>query len=300
MAAKPIVAGTDGSEESLRAVDWAAREAVLRGLPLRIVSAAALLPRMAERQRQAVSGLDTVSDRLRKDRDRALAAAAERVRAASPDLLIDVDELTGAPATALAEAGSGATMLVVGARGAGAFAAMILGSVSQYVSARATCPVVVVRDGTAAASRLVGVGIGDPAGSTAALAFAFEEAALRKASLIAVHAWDMPYGEIGPAVWDLATPGRPAIEEEAARQLESMLADWRVKYPDVQVSQEFVHAHPGRALVGLSARADLVVLGRHSAHSDTHPAHGALPGPGAVRHAVLNHAHGTVVTVPSS
>ena len=49
MAAKPIVAGTDGSEESLRAVDWAAREAVLRGAPLRIVSAASLLPRMASR-----------------------------------------------------------------------------------------------------------------------------------------------------------------------------------------------------------------------------------------------------------
>ena len=79
MAAKPVVVGTDGSEESLRAVDWAAREAVLRGLPLRIVSAAALPPRMVERQAEAVSGLDTVSDALRKNRDRALAAAAERV-----------------------------------------------------------------------------------------------------------------------------------------------------------------------------------------------------------------------------
>ena len=49
MAAKPIVAGTDGSEESLRAVDWAAREAALRGAPLRIVSAAAALPRMTSR-----------------------------------------------------------------------------------------------------------------------------------------------------------------------------------------------------------------------------------------------------------
>ena len=95
MAAKPVVAGTDGSEESLRAVDWAAREAVLRGLPLRIVSAAALLPRMAERQRQAVSGLDTVSDTLRRNRDRGLAAAAERAAAAAADLLIDVDELDG-------------------------------------------------------------------------------------------------------------------------------------------------------------------------------------------------------------
>jgi nucleotide-binding universal stress UspA family protein len=293
MAVKPVVAGTDGSEESLRAVDWAAREAVLRGLPLRIVSAAALPPKMVERQAQEVSGLDTVSDTLRKDRDRALAAAAERVQAAAPDLVIDVDELTGAPAHALTEAGSGASMLVVGARGVGAFAAMVLGSVSQYVSTHATCPVVVVREETAAAHRQVGVGIGDPVNSAAALAFAFEEASLRKASLIAVHAWDMPYDQLGRAVWALATPGRPALEDRAVRQLDGLLAEWQGKYPDVQVSHDFVHAHPGRALVGLSARADLVVLGRHTAH-------GAVPGPGAVRHAVLNHAHGPVVTVPSS
>jgi len=292
MAAKPIVAGTDGSEESLRAVDWAAREAVLRGLPLRIVSAAALPPRMIERQRQEVSGLGTVSGALCKDRDRALAAASGRVRAAAPDLLVDVDDLAGAPARSLVEAGSGASMLVVGARGIGAFAAMVLGSVSRYASAHAPCPVVVVREETTAARRQVGVGIGDPDRSAAALAFAFEEAALRKASLIARHARDMPYGEIGPAVWDLATPGRLALEEEAERQLDSVLADWRGKYPDVQVSRDFVRAHPGRALVGLSARADLVVLGRHTTH-------GALPGAGAVRHAVLNHAHGPVVTVPS-
>lgn len=290
MAARPVVAGTDGSDESLRAVDWAAREAVLRGLPLRIVSAVALPPRMNDSQ--AVPGVDSVSDTLRKARHRHLAAAAERAAAAAPDLLIDVDELTGAPARAVTEAGSGASMLVVGARGIGAFTAMILGSVSRYVSSHATCPVVVVRDELTAAHRQVGVGIGDPAGSADALAFAFEEAALRKASLIAVHAWDAPYGQIASASWALATPGRRAIEEETARQLDSVLAEWQGKYPDVQVSRDFVQAHPGRMLVGLSARADLVVLGRH-------PAHGALPGAGAVRHAVLNHAHGPVVTVPS-
>ena len=291
MAAKPVVAGTDGSEESLRAVDWAAREAVLRGLPLRIVSAVALPPRMNDSQ--AVPGVDSVSDTLRKARGRALAAAAERAAAVAPDLVVDVDELTGAPAHAVTEAGSGASMLVVGARGIGAFTAMILGSVSQYVSLHATCPVAVIREETTAAHRQVGVGIGDPARSAAALAFAFEEAALRNASLIAIHAWDSPYGQIGPAMWALATPGRPALEEEAARELDSLLADWQGKYPDVQVSHDFVHAHPGRALVGLSARADLVVLGRHTTHA-------ALPGAGAVRHAVLNHALGPVVTVPSS
>jgi len=290
MTVKPVVAGTDGSEESLRAVDWAAREAVLRGLPLRIVSAADAPPRMIPHRHG--SGPDTVSDTLRKEREHALNVAAERARRAAPELRVDVDDLPRAPAYALAEAGSDAAMLVVGARGVGAFTALILGSVSQYVSAHATCPVVVVREETTAATRQVGVGIGDPARGNAALAFAFEEASLRKASLIAVHAWDMPSGEIGAGVWALATPGRPALDEEAARQLESVLADWQGKYPDVQVSHDFVHAHPGRALVGLSARADLVVLGRHTKH-------GALPGPGAVRHAVLNHAHGPVVTVPA-
>jgi nucleotide-binding universal stress UspA family protein len=291
MTTKPVVVGTDGSEESLRAVDWAAREAVFRSLPLRIVSAAAMPPRMI--QRRHGSGPDTVSDRLREDRDHALAVATERAQAAVPELQVDVDRLAGSPAYGLIEAGSDASMLVLGARGVGAFTALILGSVTQYVSGHATCPVVVVREETAAAHRQVGVGIGDPASSAAAVAFAFEEASLRKASLVAVHAWDTPHGKIGPAVWDLATPGRPSLEEEVARELDGVLADWQDKYPDVEVSHDFVHAHPGRALVGLSARADLVVLGRHTTH-------GARPGPGSVRHAVLNHAHGPVVTVPSS
>ena len=64
MAAKPIVAGTDGSEESLRAVDWAAREAMLRGAPLRIVSAATLLPRMVPRA--GSTEYDDVTDVLSK------------------------------------------------------------------------------------------------------------------------------------------------------------------------------------------------------------------------------------------
>ena len=67
-----------------------------------------------------------------------------------------------------------------------------------------------------------------------------------------------------------------------------MLDRWQEKYPDVPVSQDVVHGHPGRALASLSARADLVVLGRHP----------GLPGPGSVRHAVLNHAHGPIVIVP--
>jgi nucleotide-binding universal stress UspA family protein len=101
MAAKPIVAGTDSSEESLRAVDWAAREAALRGTPLRIVAAAALLPRMASRV--GTVEYDTVTDVLLKERDRALAAAAERAARTAPGLLIDADPLDGQPAQAVTE-----------------------------------------------------------------------------------------------------------------------------------------------------------------------------------------------------
>jgi nucleotide-binding universal stress UspA family protein len=291
MAAKPIVAGTDGSEESLRAVDWAAREAVLRGAPLRIVSAASLLPRMVSRA--GPTNYDTVTDVLLKDRDRALATAAERAAKMAPDVLIDTDQLTGQPAQALTESGAGALMLVLGSRGVGAFTAMVLGSISRYAASHASCPVVVVRDETAATHRQVGIGLGDLDHCADSLTFAFEEASLRQASLLAIHAWHAPHGDISRAGDTFTAAGAHELEAEAARQLEALLNEWREKYPDVPVSQDVVHGHPGRALVGLSARADLVVIGRHAKHPGTQ-------GPGSVRHAVLNHAHGPVAVVPSS
>jgi nucleotide-binding universal stress UspA family protein len=280
MTAKPIVAATDGSEYSLRAVEWAALEAVLRGAPLRIVSAATLLPRMAPGQSGAE--ISAVADMLRQNRDQALAAAVTRAAAVAPGVLTDTDDLTGPPALAVADSGSGALMLVVGSRGAGAFTALVLGSVTRYVASHAPCPVVVIRDVPPSPHHLVGVGLADLDNCAAALTFAFEEATLRKAALTAVHAWEAPHAAI---------PDRAS--EEAHRQLSGLLDGWREKYPDVEVTQDVVHGHPARALVGLSARADLVVVGRHAAHT-------ALPGPGAVRHAVVSHAHGPVVIVPSA
>jgi nucleotide-binding universal stress UspA family protein len=100
-----------------------------------------------------------------------------------------------------------------------------------------------------------------------------------------------PYVSRGGTVSPLPHPH--AVEAEAARQLARLLDQWRDKYPGVPVGQDVVQGHPGRALAGLSARADLVVIGRHAKHPD-------LQGPGTVRHALLNHAHGTVAVVPSS
>src|SRR5689334_22923464 len=288
MASKPIVAGTDGSAESLRAVDWAAREAALRGAPLRIVATAGLMPRM--RPHTDETQYETVTDVLVDDRDRALAVAAERAAKAAAGVLIDTDELNGPTAQAVTESGSGALMLVVGSRGAGAFTALLLGSVSRYAASHALCPVVVVRDEAPEPHGLVGVGVGDLDNCGDSLTFAFEEASLRHASVLALHAWHTPQTDISRAGQMSTAPEQRAVAADAAKHLDALLEEWRAKYPDVPARPGGGHGHPAPALIGPSGRAHLVVIGRHSRHQ----------GPGSVRHAVLYHAHGPVVTVPSA
>ena len=114
MTTRPVVAGTDGSEESLCAVEWAALEARRRRAPLRIVSAVAAPPLV---HAYHASGLTA-----RAACARALTEAATRTCEVAPDLVIDIDLLAGPPALAVADNGSGALMMVVGARGAGGFA----------------------------------------------------------------------------------------------------------------------------------------------------------------------------------
>jgi nucleotide-binding universal stress UspA family protein len=293
MATRPVVVGVDGSEESLRAVEWAAVEAGRRRSPLRIVSAPAIPPRM-----HAHAFPVTVASTLREISGRALGAAVTRAEEVAPGLLVDTDLLSGAPALALAECGSGASMLVVGARGAGGFAAMILGSVSRYAAMHTPCPVVVVRQETMAVHREITIGIRDPQDPTEALAFAFEEAALRNAELVAIHAWSwfppalrVPGGE-GDATPQPTDPQQ--VSADAAARLAEALNGWRSKYPEVRVRHEVVHCHPARVLASYSARSDLVVLGRHVTPSE------AGPGIGSIQHAVLNHATGPVAVIPSS
>jgi len=197
--------------------------------------------------------------------------------------------LSGTPALAVAESGADASMLVLGARGAGGFTAMVLGSVSRYVASRAPCPVVVVREESMAVHREIAVGVRDPQDTTEALAFAFEEAALRDADLVAVHTW----------YWFQSAPHRAApgetdrISAEAASRLAAALEGWHEKYPAVRVRHDVIHGHPARVLASYSARTDLVVLGRHG-HPD-----GVGPGIGSIQHAVLDHAHGPVAVIPS-
>lgn len=283
MTGRPVVTGTDGSEESLLAVEWAGREASLRGLPLLVVSALAPLPWRAP----GGAGEEVIAV-ARRRLERALGAAVDRAAGVAPGLKIETEVVPGPPATALAALASDASLMVLGSRGAGGFAAMILGSVSRYVATHAPCPVAVVREETMAVHREIVVGIRDlePPSPQAALEFAFHEAALRDARLVAVHAWywSMPASRLDA----------PEVPDGASEQLAALLAPYQEMHPGLEVRQDTVSAHPGRVLAGASARADLVVLGRH-----TGPA-GEGHGVGSVTHAVLSHAHGPVAVVPGT
>ena len=276
MATKPVIVGADGSRESLRAVEWAAREAALRGTALHIVA----VPPLPRRMTVTSASPGTVTDVVERSTSDALAAAAQQAAAQQPGLAIETHLVAGAPAEVLSDAAGDAALLVLGSRGAGGFSALVLGSVSRYVATHAPGPVVVAHEETTSADREIVVGVRDPAQAEAALGFGFEEAALRHARLRAVHAWSS------------AVPGHTEAPAEETSRLESAVAAWQEKFPEVEASVEVVHAHPGRVLAGSSARADLVVLGRHA------PGGSRRSGIASVTHAVLGHAHGPVATVP--
>jgi nucleotide-binding universal stress UspA family protein len=286
MTTKPVVVGVDGSEESLLATEWAAVEARRHRLSLRIVSAPAMMPRIHSSSIPPA----TAASVLRGVSERALATAVARAEEVAPGMDIATDLLSGSPALSVADSGADAAMLVVGARGTGGFAAMILGSVSRYTALRATCPVIVVRQASMAVHHEVAVGVRDPQDTSEALTFAFEEAAARHADLVAVHTWywfpPALRAPVGKDATDTALHPEH-ISDEASRCLSAGLDRWREKYLGVRVRHEIIHGHPARVLANYSARADLVVIARHGS-----------PGVGSIQHALLDHARGPVAVVP--
>jgi nucleotide-binding universal stress UspA family protein len=277
MASRPVVVGVDGSEESLRAVEWAAVEAARRKAPLRIVSVSPAPPRA----RASYLPQMTVSNAVRGMAARALGAGITRSEEVAPGLLIDTDLLAAeSPAIAVTDCGAGASLLVVGARGAGGFAALLLGSVSRYAASHGPCPVVVVREQTMAVHHAIVVGVRSPRTATDALSFAFDEARGRGAELVVVHvAHPLPVEEAGQVLVD------------AEAELAEALHEWQRTYPDVSVRKDVVLGHPAQVLSRYCSRADLLVLGRHDAPGASHSV-------GSTWRAVLDHASSPVAVVP--
>jgi nucleotide-binding universal stress UspA family protein len=210
--------------------------------------------------------------------------------------------LQGAPGAVLPELGSSAQLLVLGSRGRGGFASLLLGSNGMAAARDADCPVVVVpRPGRevhdappAEPGPRVVVGLHVDSPDEITLSFAFAEAARRGVRLQVVAAYPWP-----PQAWaspgELVPPviGQDDIENETRTLTESLLAPHRERQPDVHTEPYVAPGDAAGHLVAASKDAELVVVGRHRRR---------LLSParliGSVTQAVLLHAASPVAVVP--
>ena len=283
MTVRPVVVGVDGSASAYRAVEWAVGEAHRRGVGLRLVRAFSWTT--ADHPTGWVARYrDEMLDVSRRQVARAVLIAADT----RPDVEAESQVAIGAPIEVLSSEARRAQLLVLGDRGLGEVAGLVLGSVAVSLAARGACPVVVVRGERAGADGPVVVGVDGSPVSEAALAFAFDAAAARGVDLVAVHAWSPTAidEELASLVeWD-------ASAESAV--LAERLAGWGQKYPQVEVRRTVVRDGAVRALVTASAGAQLVVVGSRGRGN----AAGLLLG--SVSHGVLHGAHCPVAVVRPS
>jgi nucleotide-binding universal stress UspA family protein len=281
-----VVVGVDGSDTALSAVRWAAAEAERRGAPLRLVAAV-----VWRTYRPRVVALAAEYERtvLTRAAEEDLQAAAEVARQTAPELVVTTEARGGGAPAVLGEESATAQLVVVGSRGRGGFAGLLLGSVAVAVAARAAAPVVVVRGERAPRDTTgpVVVGVDDSPDGEAALRFAFDEAAGRRAPLIAVRAWGDPVHDaylVSFVDWD-------AVETGERRLLDDCLAAGIAEHPEVPVERVLVRDTPAAALVARSRGAGLVVVGSRGRGT----VRGALLG--SVSQAVLPHAEAPVAVV---
>ncbi|MDN0200029.1 universal stress protein [Streptomyces sp. S.PNR 29] len=309
---RTVTVGLDGSRESLAAAEWAAREATLRALPLRIVTVwepvpepMAQAPLLGAETQQHWSERSETGVPPAEGWGRIPREAASGLRSRHPGVEITVEQPAGRASEVLAEAAKESDLLVLGSRGLSGIGGFLVGSVGQAVIARAEGPVVLVRAWEQAADEHEMDPVGIPSAATGfrpvvlgldtdgpddtVIAFAFEEAARRTASLRVVHGWNLP------PYFAYGLPADPGLNAELGRQdaaaLAAVLRPWKEKFPQVAVIEESRSGSPANHLVDASREASLVVVGRRIRRSPfgIHI--------GSVTHAVLHHATAPVAVV---
>ncbi|MER7172329.1 universal stress protein [Streptomyces mesophilus] len=325
----PVIAAVDGSDHSLAALEWAMEAARIRGaevLAVRVRSTAPTLPGpdlaalpapdLAPRPPAPAEWEDdpvreqvekfiasrTGSSRLQWRVENLIAARADSVRTqpsgTEPAVTYSVLE-GGAPSAALVEAAAEAQLLVVGSRGLGGFAALLLGSTGRKLAMQAPNPVVIVphADRTADRSEASGpeqivLGLAPDETADAAVEFAFAEADRRGAELQVVSTYLVPLTSL-LVVGELADTSDTRIGHDLKEAQTARLAPFRTRSPSVQVGQIATAGDPAGRLVTASRSATLTVVGRHRRR--LRPDALVL---GSVTNAVLQHAQGPVAVVP--
>ncbi|MEV0389245.1 universal stress protein [Nonomuraea sp. NPDC050643] len=277
-----VVVGYDGSDFSMQALDWALDECELRRLPLTITHAWRWPYGEAAEEAKL---------HLRKAAEHVLCHGAECARASSTLTDVQTDLYEGSPAERIVALSAGADLVVLGSRGLGTLARSVVGSVATYVAARTQAPVIIVRGPgplpTPTHPGPVVLGL-SPATPDTALQFAFDEAALRRLRLVAVHAVHLQ-----TMAWGVAMAPVPDVETvtwTGRQRMEERLAPWHDRHAEIHVEVHAVISPAKEALRTASAQASLLVVG---AERTRH--HGRLS---TVVRAVAEHAVCPVAVVP--
>ncbi|MFF0789268.1 universal stress protein [Streptomyces spiralis] len=280
-----VLVGVDDSPHSRLALNWAAAEAESSGRALRLVHSVGPGPEV---------GYDETGAGLTEEVFEAATGMLDDCRALvasrHPRLPVDTALVHGDPAEAVLDAAedADADLIVLGTRGRGGFAELLLGSVSLKAAAHADRPVVVTRGAPdPAKGGDIVAGIRDERDEPA-VRFALTEADRHRATVRLVHAWT-PLRHAG-----LVVPQVDDVDQEQREHAEllSRAARPGKEFPGVNVVTELAAGAAASALVDASKEAGLLVLPRH-------PAEGRLGLPlGSVTHAVLHHASCPVAIVP--
>ncbi|GHC97616.1 universal stress protein [Nocardiopsis terrae] len=267
MANSKVVVGTDGSDHSGAALEWAAAEAARRGVPLHIVHALGM-PLIVS----AYGGPSRFepSEEMSGQATAVLANAVEHARSVRPEVEIEsVTALEEAPLALIRQSHPG-DLIVLGTRGLGAVASMFVGSVSVRVGAQAPCPVVVVpsddsgKPATTKLDRIV-VGVDASRNSRRALGLAVDMAAETEGEVVVVNSWEVPY-PYDPLAMAAAgyQPQETLFDQQSEHLVAELLADVmddQREDTNVEVSVVRTQSNPVDALLEASAEADAVVVG---------------------------------------
>ena len=278
-----VLVATSGSAASRSAIAFAARAAEARGLALEVVHV--VTPTVAAGPYGA-----SLADTAVRQAGRALLTDGEALaHSVEPGLEVTTTLLIGSRPDAIVDKARHAALVVVGGPPRDLLGRLWTGSTVTGVAARAACPVAVVPAGQPeTTSHEVLVGLKSTEHVDQLLSTAFAIANQTGSALRIVHAWQL----LSP--YDNAVAERlpvPAWETEVGEEIEALLIDLRLAYPNVPVRVDLVHGQAGYALVEASREADLLVISR--------PAHGGFfHHLGAAARAVLREAHCPVIVVP--
>jgi nucleotide-binding universal stress UspA family protein len=255
---REIVVGVDGSVPGRTALRWAAIEATRYSTPLRILHAYHW-PWLDEPF--AISDAERAPS-VARAAEEIVSAAVDEARGVAPSVTITSAAVAGTPAAVLLHAAGPDALLVVGDRGHGGFARLLLGSVSSQVAMYAHCSVAIVRGRAQRIDGPVVVGVDGSDAAVCAIETAFQVAAARHTRLVAVHAWQEPVQPWRMPPDEFGLYGDQLIAYERG-VLDGAMAGWSDKYPGVPIERRLVAGLPGPALAAATEDAQLLVIGAH-------------------------------------